>query len=269
MAQRAIAAPPVSIQQPRTTISPVNAQALDVLIVDDNPVNRELLDQMVARLGHRTVVASDGLTAATISARHRFDLVLTDIRMPGVDGYRTAALIREGGASRNATIIGVTAHLNQFASERAAAAAAGFADFLIKPFALADLARVIAEHVDGARGQVDTDGEPRGIDPERVDILRQMNGTDAYDRLLAQTMMSIADIAGQIELHPEGETDPALADEVHQLIGTCAALGLLALCEVLRDCEDVLRGRPTTGLPDLRQAAAAAADAIARYQQVA
>jgi len=252
----------------RTNTGPAPGRALDVLIVDDNPVNRELLDQMVTRLGHRTVVAGDGLSAVALAEQTRFDLVLTDIRMPGVDGYRTAAMMREAGASKEATIVGVTAHLNQFASERAAAAAAGFADFLIKPFTLADLSRVISGHTAPCAPSRPAPDTPV-IDAERVELLKQIGGDRGFDVLLQETMTGIDRVAARLADHRPGNEDAALADEVHHLIGSSAALGLLGLCDALRTCEDVARGRSSSELPDLRLAAATATDALARYIQVA
>jgi PAS domain S-box-containing protein len=269
IASHDITFPLSTFTQTRSLTSLSGGRPLEVLIVDDNPVNRELLCNMVARMGHHTVVASDGLAAATAAVRKRFDLVLTDIRMPGVDGYRTAAIIREGGASQDATIIGVTAHLNQFASERAAAAAAGFAAFLIKPFTLAELSRVIEQHVGTGAILLGAAGSMTVIDPERVDILKQMSGEQNYDALMQETMASIADIAVKLDVHPPGTNDTELADEVHNLIGTSAALGLVALCTELRQCEDVLRGHATADVPALRKASADAVKAAARYRQVA
>ncbi len=62
------------------------AGPLNVLVVDDNAVNRELLSRMLTRLDHHPVLANDGYRAAELAARQRFDLVLTDIRMDGLDG---------------------------------------------------------------------------------------------------------------------------------------------------------------------------------------
>ncbi len=63
-----------------------NGFALTVLVVDDNAINCVLLAQMLERSGHTVEMANDGPTAVRISADRKFDLILMDINMPGMDG---------------------------------------------------------------------------------------------------------------------------------------------------------------------------------------
>src|SRR4051812_28286945 len=64
-----------------------------LLIVDDDAMNRELLQEMVSRLGHESELAQDGWEA--LAGLHaRIDLVLLDAMMPGMDGFEVARRIR-------------------------------------------------------------------------------------------------------------------------------------------------------------------------------
>ena len=86
--------------------------ALDVLVVEDNSTNRMVLTEMLRKDGHRPQTAVDGETAVKMANAHRFDLILMDIRMPGIDGGEAARQIRAGnGASRRARLAFLTAHI--------------------------------------------------------------------------------------------------------------------------------------------------------------
>ena len=58
-----------------------------VLVVDDDPLNRQLLSMSIGRLGHDVIEAGNGLEAIETLGQHSVDVVLTDIEMPEMDGY--------------------------------------------------------------------------------------------------------------------------------------------------------------------------------------
>ena len=64
------------------------ASPATVLVVDDDPLNRQLLSMSIGHLGHAVVEAGNGLEAIDALGQHRIDVVLTDIEMPKMDGYR-------------------------------------------------------------------------------------------------------------------------------------------------------------------------------------
>src|SRR5688500_19049175 len=68
-------------------------QAKRILVVDDDPINRELLMGMLEALGHECETAADGLEALA-KLQLEIDLVLLDVMMPGIDGYEVASRIR-------------------------------------------------------------------------------------------------------------------------------------------------------------------------------
>ena len=73
-----------------------------ILIVDDDPVQRRLLDNMVRRFGYEAVLAEGGAEAMrllTAAEGPAFDAVVLDLVMPGLDGHGVLARLREGGVS--------------------------------------------------------------------------------------------------------------------------------------------------------------------------
>ena len=108
---------------------------LDVLVVDDNVINREVAQAMLERVGCSVTVAEDGIAALEHANRRGFDAILMDCQMPGMDGYAATAAIRRIEAdrgSRATPIVALTA--NVLARDRNRCIEAGMNYFLSKPF---------------------------------------------------------------------------------------------------------------------------------------
>lgn len=113
------------------------AQAFDplglrVLVAEDNPINQATLCQQLEQLGCRVVVANDGAEALAIWQPDAFDVVLTDVNMPRMNGYELASALRSRGSK--IPIIGVTA--NAMREEEQRCMAAGMTSWLVKPIGL-------------------------------------------------------------------------------------------------------------------------------------
>ncbi len=108
---------------------------LRVLLVEDNPVNREVASGMLDSLGCVTTLAEDGGKALEKLDSGQFDVVLMDCQMPVLDGYQATAAIREAEAaagSSSQVIVALTA--NAMPEDRERCLAAGMDDYLSKPF---------------------------------------------------------------------------------------------------------------------------------------
>ena len=88
----------------------VRAITASILMVDDRPANLALLADMLAPLGESIVQASSGLDALRHMLQREFAIVLIDIRMPDVDGYELATLIRKRTRTRHTPIIFISAY---------------------------------------------------------------------------------------------------------------------------------------------------------------
>ena len=102
-----------------------------VLVVEDEPVNRELMQILLEEAGLRVELATDGLEAVERAARGSVDLILMDMQMPKLDGPDAARRIRQTPRGADVPIIALTA--NAFARDRQVCLDAGMDDFLAKP----------------------------------------------------------------------------------------------------------------------------------------
>jgi PAS domain S-box-containing protein len=113
--------------------------AAAVLVVDDDPAARLAFRAMLAPLGHVIVEAASGRAAVDEAVQQTFAVIILDVRMPTLDGYETAKLIRQRSQARLTPIIFVTA-FGRDETETATAYASGAVDFIFRPI-LADVLR--------------------------------------------------------------------------------------------------------------------------------
>ena len=133
--------------------APRAARPLDVLLAEDNAVNRLLTVRFLEKSGHRVVTAHDGHEALRKLAAGRFDVVLMDVQMPEMNGFQATRAIREAeqGTGRRQFIVAITAHALEGDRERCLQA--GMDAYVSKPVSRAELDAVLAqaaEHVDAA-----------------------------------------------------------------------------------------------------------------------
>jgi two-component system sensor histidine kinase/response regulator len=102
-----------------------------VLLVEDNPINREVASELLHAIGLQVDVAENGRQALECHARTRYDLILMDMQMPVLDGVEATRAIRARPDGGSIPIIAMTA--NAFDDDRQRCFAAGMNDFIAKP----------------------------------------------------------------------------------------------------------------------------------------
>ncbi len=102
-----------------------------ILIVDDDPLCRDLLGESLSFMGYETLFASDGLEALELLEQGTPDLILMDLAMPRLDGFGAIRRIRADSRFDKLPVIAVTA--NAMRGQREEALALGFDDYFTKP----------------------------------------------------------------------------------------------------------------------------------------
>ncbi len=114
-----------------------------ILIVEDNELNRDVLERSLARAGYEVAAATDGLQAIDMARDLRPDLILMDIGLPQLDGCAAARRIRTDDP--DTPIIALSAHA--LPDDRARALDAGCSDYVTKPIDIPALLTLIGERL--------------------------------------------------------------------------------------------------------------------------
>jgi PAS domain S-box-containing protein len=115
---------------------------LNVLLAEDNAINRELAVRLLSKRGHVVTVASNGKEALDMLEKQAFDVILMDVQMPEMDGFQATAAIRrkEKATGAHVPIIAMTAHAMMGDRERCLAS--GMDGYIAKPVQPEELIRV-------------------------------------------------------------------------------------------------------------------------------
>ena len=232
--------------QPRP-LPPVEAAERErslVLLVDDHPTNRQVIQRQLALAGYASETAEDGVDGLARWRSGRYALVLSDVHMPRMDGYQLARTIREDEAARGlprTPIVALTA--SALKGEDARCLAAGMDDYMAKPVRLQTLGACLRRwlpHVAAA-----ADAAPAGVpeaprlpqleQPPTLDpgVLHDLTGGDPAEvaALLADFLASSDDDLAELEALREAGDLPGLTRQAHKVKGAARLVGAVELGE--------------------------------------
>ncbi len=121
----------------------VEPDGMKVLVVEDHPVNRMILEAWMGSTGRRTTTAENGQEAVDIAQHQAFDLIIMDVNMPVMDGLTATRLIREGGVNAETPIVVLSASARN--EDHEAGMAAGADAYLNKPIDFRSLASLMTQ----------------------------------------------------------------------------------------------------------------------------
>ncbi len=113
---------------------------IKILLVEDDELSRDMLSRRLARRGYQVLVAIHGNQGITLARSERPDLILLDMRLPGIDGWYVAQRLKAASETSAIPVIALTAHA--VAGDRQRALQAGCDDYESKPV---DLPRLLAK----------------------------------------------------------------------------------------------------------------------------
>lgn len=213
-----------------------SAPRLRILVAEDNPANRRLLQEQLDLLAHDVVMAESGGRALELFNTQSFDLVLTDLDMPGMDGYALAKALRAQGALQ--PIWAFTAHAGE--SERSMCQASGINEVLLKPLSMKQLAHMLAT-LTGQAAVADV--LEKAVTPEVLEAVR--DACEMYMHSMHQGLH-----AGDMAVLQRG---------LHAIKGSFAMLRAHALVEQTTALERMVEGQaPTTEIAQALEVLASA-----------
>ena len=230
---------------------PQNAR-FSALLVEDNPLNQKVARHNLEALGAEVTLAENGRVAVDLARQRRYDVILMDGQMPGMDGVQAAQAIRrlelQAGTAR-VPIVAMTAHALQGDRERFLAA--GMDGFLAKPFEKEDLAQVLAPLLPAGMpaegtedislvtlvGEEGTSGGASG--PLDLAKLRAANADPAsLQELIDLFRRHAPPRLRQLRPALEARDADALRASAHALKGSCAYLYATRLSQLCGELEE-------------------------------
>ncbi len=245
---------------------------LDILVVDDNNVNRDVAEMFLSQGGHRVKTAGNGLQALQMLSMDKFDCIFMDIQMPQLDGVTATGFIR--GCEQNTMpqesqyeklllkqlhakihnthtpIIALTA--NVFQSDRQKYLEAGMDDHLGKPIRGNDMYQALLRVITGDEFKEETNDHEAAA-PDQEEIVAEGEGMlsnvrrhleDVYsfnseqiDVLVATSAGSVCEVFEVLDKTRIENDIEALEEAAHKLKGTLANLGLDQATEMAKKIE--------------------------------
>ncbi|MCE9536556.1 MAG: response regulator, partial [Nitrospirae bacterium] len=248
-----------------------------ILLVEDNPVNREVAIGMLELLGYRVDSAEDGRQALERSETIPYDLIFMDCQMPVMDGFAATAGIRERERQTQAAhipIIALTA--NAMAQDRKQCLNAGMDDYLSKPFTQGQLQSILSRWLNRANAasfprdpgctstEIASSSSASVIQPEEVEptglvdytawepirMLKRPGHPDPLAKLLATYVEDSRTLVGQLRQAITAKDSAMLHALAHRLKSSSATLGALTLAAHCKELEALGRERRIETAPD-------------------
>ena len=246
-----------------------------ILVIEDNPVNQEVIGHMLRRLGCRVQVAGSALEGLRALCEKKFDLVLMDIQMPGMDGVEALGWFRKGPGNRFAFItpphtpvVAVTA--NALGGDEERFLALGFDDYLSKPFRQSQLLGMMTTRLPSvvesaesgestsAGGLPPAPATPRNgggdtgvLDAQALQRLRELDPTGEnklMERVLKAFDGSVARLVPQLVESQQNGDLTGVRHVAHTLKSSSASIGAIKLSQMCAEIEFMIRQGTSTDL---------------------
>ena len=230
---------------------------LRILLVEDNPVNREVGMLQLQRAGYKADTVVNGREAICALEKISYDIVLMDCQMPEMDGYQaTREIRRREGDRKHTIIIAMTAYA--LPEDREACLAAGMDDYISKPIRQHELARMLERWAGkksvrsetGERAEHTATSEPASIDASVIESLRKLQTKDEPDFLSSLIDLFLTDVPAHLEIIQTAiaQADArVLANKSHSLKSSCGNLGATKMTAICQRLETIGRAGSVSG----------------------
>ncbi len=227
-------------------IRPVSTiDGLEVMIVEDNPTNRRVLQKILERAGHHCVLAKDGEEALELIAKHPVDAMVLDMNMPGVNGTEVVRFCRlMGGQTATTPIMMFSANVTQEARDECLRAGANA--FMPKPIQVDAFLRTLEElasanracaiapasHSSAVATSLSAQSEPVDtvLDVQVLETLETVSKDRVFlDELIAEYVTESRRLLGVLAESIELDSEHDIKETLHALRGSALSIGATSM----------------------------------------
>jgi len=253
------------MKKPAETQKPTNEilEDLRFMVVDDNEINRKVIDGFLKKYNHTVVLLESGRDALDIlETDQKFDALFLDIEMPGMSGIDLAQHIKQDASVKNIPLIAITGNVSDDDISRYKNA--GFSDHVAKPIEIEELNRAIAQTQTSPAPQKNmVDSEPQKIkitpskktsekkalnpavgktlDEVMLKGLKEGLGSKQTNDLIAELFIKADEIVGQLVDLKDTEDKDSARMRAHELKGMAGNFGLKALSDKSDEIEQICK----------------------------
>jgi PAS domain S-box-containing protein len=192
------------------TAPPAASNAARVLIVDDNSANLQFLSQLLGTAGYQTFPASEGELALEFMRATPPDLVLLDVKMPGMDGEEVCRRLKADPVTRSVPVIFISALESE--ADRVRCFSVGGVDYVAKPFRPEEVLARVETHLALRRIQVDLEQRNAELADARADLEARVERRTA--ELAAANARLLAEVADRKRAEQEASDSRRFLDDV-------------------------------------------------------
>jgi CheY-like chemotaxis protein len=236
---------------------------LRILLAEDNVVNQKLALRLLEKLGYRADVAGNGIEAIEALERQPYDLLLSDVQMPEMDGLEaTRRILERWPEGERPWIVAMTAEA--MSGDRERCLEAGMNDYLTKPIRVEELVAAIKRTP--SRTDATSAGATAGGDPIDRDVLSGLvDGVDGDASFVSELIQGFAEdapalVAAARDALARGDA-AGVRRAAHTLKSNAATFGARALSDRSRDLEEAAKQEELSG-------GAARVEAMARELEI-
>ncbi|GAB3746159.1 PAS domain S-box protein [Spirosoma pomorum] len=252
----------------------------NVLLVDDNAVNRKVASEILRKAGCVVTTADSG-AAAIQAVENRgnevnpvspdqspsppFDVIFMDIQMPDMDGVETTRRLRDQFGKQLPTVVAMTAY--SMREDRERFISQGLDDYIAKPIRAQSLIAKVKEISDASRAKRNAQPVPAPkpaepvvetvlpiIDEEIVGQLRDIGGQELVDSIMEEFVTEATElVTGSVDAYALGDI-PTVKSHLHTLKGSAGTIGVSRVADISRTAEGKLKVNDTSGLKEALQA---------------
>ena len=213
-----------------------------VLVAEDHPVNQRVIAQQLQYLGHQVTVVDDGRQALAALESDRFDLLLTDLQMPEMDGFQLSAAVRSQDRTAALPVIALSAEVDEAIRQRCEQA--GMDRCLSKPLTLDHLRRILKElpstHLSAAPGPLNV----QVLDREQM--AKTLGDAALVDEVLQDFLTLNTPQLHELKSCVAQRDTAAIELLAHRLLGSARTISAPLLAEALQGVEAATNQDPAT-----------------------